>query len=94
MGAIRLIRTQIAPMGRSYKSAGNTSKVAQSDKHKEAIVEAVQAKVGGDAADIKRWLNSYLTTLKRHTTIISDWLLCHPNWTASAWSCLDDTAGV
>ena len=35
-------------------------KGTQSDKHKEAIVEAVQAKAGGDAADIKRWLNRYI----------------------------------
>ena len=35
-------------------------KGAQSDRHKETIVEAVQAKVGGDAADIKRWLNRYI----------------------------------
>ncbi len=36
-------------------------KGAQSDRHKETIVEAVQAKVGGDAADIKRCKKSKIT---------------------------------
>ncbi|MEI7866588.1 MAG: site-specific DNA-methyltransferase [Candidatus Methylumidiphilus sp.] len=35
-------------------------KGAQSDKHKEAIVEAVIAKVGGDPVEIKRRLNRYI----------------------------------
>jgi adenine-specific DNA-methyltransferase len=36
-------------------------KGAQSDKQKETIVEAIHARVGGDPADIKRWLNRFIT---------------------------------
>ncbi|MFM8333779.1 MAG: DNA methyltransferase [Candidatus Methylumidiphilus sp.] len=35
-------------------------KGAGSDKHKDAIAEAIHAQTGGDVADIKRWLNRYI----------------------------------
>jgi adenine-specific DNA-methyltransferase len=46
--------------GDSIKVSLKYLKGAQTEKQKDEIVAAVQTKVGGDSADIKRWLNRFI----------------------------------